>query len=73
MRYSLDPAENYADTVPAGRLRPATLDHELRGILAFSQRTFTDDETRDAALHDELQISPVLHQHDLRRAAKPGS
>lgn len=57
---------------PADRVRPYELSDELRGVLAFSGRSFPTDETRDAALHEELQISPVRYAHQLNWLAQQG-
>lgn len=56
-----DAGHRWSDTVPAGRVRPYELSDELRGVLAFLERTFPDDQARDAALHAELQISPLRY------------
>jgi hypothetical protein len=64
--------QTWRETVPADQVRPYELSDELRGVLAFSQRTFPDDVTRDAALHEELQISPVRYGHQLAWLAQQG-
>lgn len=57
--------QTWRDTVPGDRVRPFELNAELRGVLAFTARAFPDDETRDAAIHDELQISPTRYGHQV--------
>ena len=72
VEYTMGPAQNYLDTFPADQVRPFELNDELRGVLAFSERTFPDDETRDAAIYAELEISPVRYQHQLNWLAQQG-
>lgn len=67
-----DGDQTWRDTVPAAQVRPYELSEELRGVLAFLQRTFLDDQTRDAAIYAELQISPVRYQHQLNWLAQQG-
>lgn len=60
-----DAGSTWRETLPADRVRKLELTNELRAVAAFAERTFPDDQARDAALHAELQISPTRYQHQL--------
>lgn len=57
--------QTWCDTVPADEVRPAEFTDHHRAILRFFNRSFPDDESRDAALREELQISPGRYQLQL--------